>query len=324
MRIAIDAMGSDKGSQVFIKAISDFVNDYHDVEIFVFGNDQDLVSLKGKNRIKIINTTQVINMNDGLLSLRRKTDSSMNRMLDYLAANKVDGVLSAGSTAGLLTCALLKIKLITGIDRPCLIATIPASKDRYFQLLDMGANSECNPQNLMQFAILGKKYAEVIYHKKDPEIMLLNIGSESNKGDKLHKEAYELLKNNTSLNFKGNIEGRDIFSGNVDVVVTDGFSGNMTLKAMEGTAFFAFSELKHVVSSSFVRKLAGLILKKSLKNMKNNLDYSKYGGAFLIGFEQPIIKAHGSSNDFAIYNALIRLHTIIKNDTINLIKKELL
>ena len=324
MKIAIDVMGSDKGSEVFIKAIEDFVLNYHDVEMFVFGNSSELNSLKGLNRINVINTTETINMNDGLLSLRRKTDSSMNRMLDYLAANKVDGALSAGSTAGLLTCSLLKIKLINGIDRPCFLATVPASNDSYFQLLDMGANSECTPQNLLQFAILGKQYAETVYQKKNPKIMLLNIGSESNKGDKLHKEAYELLNDTNNLNFKGNIEGRDIFSGKADVVVTDGFSGNMTLKAMEGTAFFAFSELKNVVSSSFVRKIAGLVLKKSLKNMKNSLDYSKYGGAFLIGFEQPIVKAHGSSNDLAIYNALIRLHTIIKNDTINLIKKELL
>lgn len=324
MRIALDVMGSDNGSSVFVDAITKYLSEFTDTEIFVFGNEEELRALKNHPNVTIIETKEVISMADGLLSLRRKTDASLNRMLDYLAANKVEGGLTAGSTAGLLTCSLLKIKLLKGIERPCYLGTIPGRHNSYFHLLDMGANSDCSPEHLEQFAILGKCYAQAVFHTENPRIALLNIGSEPNKGDKLHKEAFELLHKNKVLNFIGNIEGRDIFSGRADVVVTDGFSGNMTLKAMEGTAFFAFGELKDIVKSSLFSMLAGLLLKKRLYNMKENLDYSKHGGAVLIGFEQPIIKAHGSSNSYAIYNAMICLRDIISNDTLKAIKKEIL
>lgn len=323
MIIAIDAMGNDNGSQVFVEAIKDFLSDHDDTDIVVFGDCNELKELKDQPRVKVIHCEDTIHMDDGLLAIRRKKDASMNKMFDQLADGKVDGGITAGSTAGLLTISILKINTIEGIERPCFIATVPAKGNRLFQYLDMGANSDNTPFHLYQFALMGKLYAQIVFNISDPKIQLLNIGAERNKGDKLHKEAYQLLANSNDLSFIGNVEGRDMFNGDADVIVTDGLSGNMTLKAVEGTASFAFGELKNIIYGSFINKLAGMILKKSLSKLKDDLDYSKYGGAILIGLEKPIVKAHGSSNARAINSALLRLHTIIKNDTIEKMKREL-
>ena len=323
MKIAIDAMGNDNGSQIFVDAIKTYLKQHNDTEIVVFGDCNDFKELSSEPRVEIIHCTETIDMNDGLLAIRRKQDASMNKMFDYLADNKVDGGITAGSTAGLLTSSILKIKTIRGIERPCFIATVPAKKDKYFQYLDMGANSDNTPLHLYQFALMGKLYAQIVFNISDPKIQLLNIGAEKNKGDKLHKETYKLLDNSNELSFIGNVEGRDMFNGDADVIVTDGLCGNMTLKAVEGTAEFAFGELKNIIYSSLINKIAGIILKKSLTKLKDNLDYTKYGGAILIGLEKPIVKAHGSSNAKAIESALFRLHTIIENDTIEQIKRAL-
>ena len=323
MRIAIDAMGNDNGSQIFIDAIKTFLSDHNDTEIVVFGDCNDFKEFKDDARVEVIHCEETINMDDGLLAIRRKKDASLNKMFDQLAEQKVDGGITAGSTAGLLTISILKIKTIEGIERPCFIATVPAKGNKLFQYLDMGANSDNTPMHLYQFAMMGKLYAQIVFNISDPKIQLLNIGAEKNKGDKLHKEAYQLLANSNELSFVGNVEGRDMFNGDADVIVTDGLSGNMTLKAVEGTASFAFGELKNIIYGSFINKLAGMILKKSLSKLKDDLDYSKYGGAILIGLEKPVVKAHGSSNAKAINSALLRLHTIIKNDTIEKMKREL-
>ncbi|MDD2591378.1 MAG: phosphate acyltransferase PlsX [Erysipelotrichaceae bacterium] len=323
MRIAIDAMGNDNGSQVFVDAIKMFLHDFNDVNIVVYGKEEEFLCFKDQDNIEIIDCHQYITMDDGLLAVKRKIDSSMSKILTDLAENRIDGVVSAGSTGALLTLSIAKIKTISTIERPCLLATVPSTTDRVFQYLDMGANSDTSAHNIHQFALMGQIYSKIVFKVEHPHVRLLNIGVEKGKGDKLHKEAFELLNNDDRLIFGGNIEGRDMFNGEADVIVTDGFSGNMTLKAIEGTAHFAFDQLKSAIYSSTLSKIAGLLLKKTLVQVKDKLDYSRYGGAVLIGLEKPVVKAHGSSNAKAIYNALIRLHVIIKNDTINILKREL-
>ncbi|MEA5018176.1 MAG: phosphate acyltransferase PlsX [Erysipelotrichaceae bacterium] len=323
MKIAIDALGNDKGSTVFVQAIKKFTQDYKDVELIVFTNHESEEAYSDIQNAKLILCQESIQMDDGLMAIKRKKDASMNKMIDHISSGLADGGISAGSTAALLMSSLTKLKTIENVERPALLATIPAKNGRFFQFLDMGANSDTTANNLLEFAKIGKVYAEVVYKIKNPRIKLLNIGAEAAKGDKLHKEAYDLLAKANDLNFCGNIEGRDMFDDDVDVIVSDGFSGNITLKAVEGTAQLAFGELKNVIMASGISKLAGLVLKKGLSKIKDNLDYSKFGGAILIGLQKPVVKAHGASSEEAIYNALICLYKILINDTVEKLKREL-
>jgi len=322
MRIGIDMMGSDNGSKVFIEALSEAVKKYPNVEFVAFGKEEELSSLKGLSHVKTVFTTQVIDMNDGILSIRRKKDSSMVKLFEALKNNEVDAAISAGSTAAIVTSAMIQVPLIEGILRPCLVSAMPTKTNKPIYMLDMGANSECEPEHLRQFAIMGNEYAKV-FGVKTPKVALLNIGAEAHKGDKLHQATYQLLSKEEHIDFFGNIEGRDMFNGEVDVVVTDGNSGNMTLKAIEGTAYFALDMIKNMFMKNLLHKIAALIVKEGLREIKHTMDYSSYGGAYLMGFTHPIIKAHGSSNTKAVLSAITQTVKIVDSNVTDSLRKEL-
>jgi glycerol-3-phosphate acyltransferase PlsX len=226
----------------------------------------------------------------------------MGVALDLLAKGEGDGLVSAGSTGALLTGATLIVKRIKGIKRPALATLVPTPDGAYL-LLDSGANAECRPEMLMDFALMGSEYMKRVVGLENPRIGLLNVGVEDSKGDTLRQETYQLLKN-SDFNFVGNIEARDVPAGACDVLVADGFSGNVVLKLTEGVAVTFFRLIKRTLLSSLKTKIGALLIKKDLGGLKSLMDYSEVGGAPLLGVRGPVIKAHGSSNAKAIKNAI--------------------
>jgi glycerol-3-phosphate acyltransferase PlsX len=225
---------------------------------------------------------------------------------------RADACISAGNTGALMSAGLFQVGRIKGIERPALSPTLPTIDQKGFVLLDVGANVEAKPKYLLQYGIMGSIYAEKVRGIKQPRVGLLNVGTEDNKGTELTKEAFSLLQQ-APINFVGNIEARDLLSGVADVVVTDGFSGNIALKTVEGTAMNMFKMIKATFMSSLKTKLAAAVLKKDLKGLKDQLDYAEYGGAALFGLKAPVVKAHGSSNDRAIYSAIKQTMTMVEN-----------
>ena len=221
-----------------------------------------------------------------------------------------------------MACSLFNIKRIKGVFRPAIAAVIPLA-DSKFVLIDAGANADCKPLYLAQFALMGKVYSENILGVKDPKVGIVNIGGEEKKGSELAVEAHKILKGMGGLDFVGNIEGREMFEGSADVVVTDGFTGNVILKVLEGLAKMFFGEVKSALTSSFISKMAALILKKPLKGMKDKFDYETYGGAQLLGLNAPVIISHGSSKARAVRNAIRVGQESLQTDLVKKIKKEI-
>jgi glycerol-3-phosphate acyltransferase PlsX len=237
-------------------------------------------------------------------AIRRKKDSSMSLGMNLVREKKADAFISAGNTGALMAGALLIIGRIKGIDRPALAPVIPTINGGAM-LIDAGANADCKPVNLLQFGYMGSAYMERVLDIKKPRVAIINIGAEKTKGNQLSKEAYTLLEN-ADLNFIGNIEARDIPFGRADVLVCDGFVGNITLKLIEGLSSAIFAQLKKEFTSSYVSKLAAAVLKPGLKRMKDSMDYKEYGGAPLLGIAGGCFKAHGSSDARAIENAIMQ------------------
>ena len=322
MKLAIDAMGSDKGSQIAIDASLQFVKDY-DVELYVYGNAEELQPLEGKERIHVVKTTQVMEMTDGALAVRRKKDSSMVRAMEDLKNGKVDGVVSCASTGALLSSATLILGTMEHVDRPAIITVLPTSTKRGVILLDIGANATNTPQQLNQFAVLGSAYAKGVRKIADPKVGLLNIGSEAKKGDDLRKETYKLLEVNPSIHFMGNVEGKDVLHSEADVIVCDGFTGNIVLKTIEGCSAFMTGSLKEKLMSSLASKIGAVLANKGLKAMKAELNPKQYGGALISGVNGAVVKGHGSSDAVALYNAIRQLYTFVDTKVLDKIKEEL-
>lgn len=239
-----------------------------------------------------------------------------------LGANAVkegtaDAVISAGNTGALLAAGLFVVGRIKGIDRPGLMSTLPTLDGRGYDMLDLGANAENTPKHLHQYAILGSFYAKNVRDIAKPRVGLLNNGTEATKGDPLHKEAYALLAEDASLNFVGNVEARDLMNGVADVVVSDGFTGNAVLKTMEGTALNIMGGLKSSIKSGGLKaKLGALLLKESLYQLKDTMDYSSAGGAVLFGLKAPIVKCHGSSDAQAVYYTIRQVRTMLETNVV--------
>lgn len=322
IKLAVDAMGSDLGPSVIVSACLRFMNDY-DVHLSVYGKKEALTLLENQKNIVIMDAREVMEMNDGALATRRKKQASMIRAIDDCVANLNDGIVSAGSTGALLSASTLIIKTIKGIDRPALLGSMPTINNQLVDFLDMGASAENTGEHLVQYAKLGNAYAKYIRNIKAPKVALLNIGGEESKGDTLRKETFKLLQACPDFNFVGNVEGRELFDGHVDIVVTDGFSGNITLKTIEGTASLVNAYLKDSLMSSLSGKIGAMFAKKALKQMKSRLDYKKYGGALLTGLNKPIVKAHGSSDEEAFYYALVQLYKMVDNGVVEKIAREI-
>lgn len=310
MKIVVDAMGGDNAPEEIVKGCI-LARDEYNINIVLSGKEQEIKKILDKNttsnkNIDIINAEEVItNEEKPVLALRRKKDSSLVKALNAVKNNEADAIVSAGSTGALLSGGLLVIGRMEGIQRPALATLIPSMSGGFTMLIDSGANVDCKPEFLYDFAIMGSIYMQRVMDISNPRISLANIGSEKGKGDKLTNETYEILENsNLSLNFCGNIEARDILQGKSDIIVCDGFVGNMILKSLEGAVAALMGGIKAELTKSTKSKIGGLLIKPALRNFKNKFDYKEVGGAPLLGVKAPVIKAHGSSNDVAIKNAL--------------------
>ncbi|MDU0995852.1 MAG: phosphate acyltransferase PlsX, partial [Staphylococcus lugdunensis] len=237
-------------------------------------------------------------------AIKRKKDSSMVRMAEAVKNGEADGCVSAGNTGALMSAGLFIVGRIKGVARPALVVTLPTINGKGFVFLDVGANADAKPEHLLQYAQLGNIYAQKIRGIAEPKVSLLNIGTEAAKGNTLTKKSYTLLQDDGSFNFTGNIEAKTLMDGTTDVVVTDGYTGNMVLKNIEGTAKSIGKMLKETLLSSFKNKLAALVLKKDLAHFAKKMDYAEYGGSVLLGLDGTVVKAHGGSNARAFYSAI--------------------
>ncbi len=320
MKIGIDIMGGDLAPHAPMDAALKYAVDNKDDEVFVFGSEDVLKDFAdGINNIKKVYTTEVINVcDDPAMSIRRKKDSSLVVGAKQLANKEIDAFVSAGSTGAIVSAGYFIVKRIEGVERPALPGLFPTNNgEKTAMILDVGANADAKADHLHTQAKLGLTYMKEVYKIDAPKVALLNIGAEEKKGTDLYKETYSLLSSDDKINFIGNIEARDIFNSEADVIVVDGFTGNMVLKSIEGTAKLFGDGLKSVYKSSIITKLAYLPIKSKLSKFKKNLDYKEIGGTPLFGIKEVLIKAHGSSNDFALYNALKQAKKMKEVDVID-------
>ncbi|MGL4988104.1 MAG: phosphate acyltransferase PlsX, partial [Cetobacterium sp.] len=300
MRIALDAMGGDFAPLEPVKGAVEALAEIKDITVILVGQKEKIENeLKkytyDKNRIEIVDAREIIEMHDDpMVAVRSKKDSSMNRTLELVKSGTADASVSSGNTGALISASQLKLRRVKGVLRPA-ITTIFPSKNRDIVLMDVGANADCRAEFINQFATMGAVYYEEMFNIKNPKVGLLNIGTEDGKGNEITRESFNLLKENKNINFIGNIESTEMMNGKVDVVVTDGFTGNMVLKTAEGTAKFIFSILKEEISNSFLGKIGAFLLMPILKRLKSRLDSSEYGGALFLGINGISIKAHGNS-----------------------------
>ena len=318
MKIILDAMGGDNAPAEILKGAVAATAAWPDVEILAVGDAEKIAACVKENaiemkNIEIVNATEVIEMCDEpAKAVRAKKDSSMVVGLRMLAEGKGDAFVSAGSTGALHVGASLIVRTVKGVKRPALATVIPGKTP--FLLLDCGANVECRASMLEAFGVMGSVYMNKVMGLEQPRVALVNNGAEESKGTPTYVEAHQLLKNNKAIHFVGNIEPRDIPAGQADVVVADGFTGNVVLKLTEGLAKYFGSKLKEMFKKSLGTKVGYLLLKGGVADFKKSMDADEYGGAPLLGTRRPVIKAHGSSNARAIQNAIRQARLCVEND----------
>lgn len=324
MNIAIDAMGGDNAPQEIVKGALLAVEQYPELSITLVG-DQDQINkfLPDNHSFNIIHTDEVIETSEEpVRAVRRKKNSSMVLAANEVKTGKADAYISAGNTGALMASGLFYVGRIKGIERPALSPTLPTLDGKGFLFLDVGANMDAKPEHLLQYALMGSVYWQQVRGVEKPRVGLLNVGTESEKGNALTKAAYPLLQE-ADINFVGNVESRDLLMGAADVVVCDGFAGNLVLKSIEGTAISMFSMIKEQLTSSLTSKLAAGILKPKLRGIKEKLDYTEYGGAGLFGLAAPVIKAHGSSNANAVLNAIRQTKNMVEKNVVSTIQNHI-
>lgn len=325
MKIAIDAMGGDRApGQIVAGAVRALRNDKRLSLVLVGKEDQIRTHLPANSeRIKILHTdTQILADDEPVRAVRRKKKASMVLAVEQVKNGQCQAAVSAGNTGALMTSGLFVLGRLAGIERPALAPTLPTTNGNGVLLLDAGANTDARPAHLLSYARMAAVYVEKVRGRSHPVVGLLNVGTEAGKGNALARETYDLLKE-TPLSFAGNVEARDLLNGDVDIVVTDGFTGNVVLKAIEGTALTLFSRLKKEITKKTVSRLAAAMLKPRFRALKKEMDYSEYGGALLLGLTAPVVKAHGSSDANAIYHAICQAQKMVENDVINKISAEI-
>ena len=330
MRILLDAMGGDNAPDAVIRGVVKAINEIES-DVVLIGKEEILKSrikeLYGKDDIKeiseklsIYNATDTIEMEDiPTVAIKKKKDSSMVVGFNLLKEEKGDVFVSAGNSGALLTGATLLVGRIRGIDRPVLAPMLPSYK-KSVMLADAGANTNCKPINLIQFAQMATIYLKNTYNIKDPKIGLLNIGTEETKGNELVRNSYQLLKKyskDLNINFIGNIEGRDAFLGNIDVVIADGFTGNVFLKSVEGIGKFVKKSLKESLLHNIWSKLGSLPALPAIKRFSKTVDYKEYGGALFLGVQKPVVKAHGSSDEKLFKFTIKQAEQFVKNKAVD-------
>lgn len=309
MRIAVDVMGGDHGCGVVIEGAGRALEADSSIEaLFLVGNQSEIHAaiLKGglgDHRAHVVHASEVLTMEDKpAAALRRKKDCSIAKAVELVHSGKADAVVSPGNTGGIFAAATFKLGRIPGVDRGCIAAVIP-TPDHEFVLLDAGANIECKPIHLAHFAVMGSIYSREVLGYKNPRVGILSIGTEESKGNELTLAAFKLCRQ-LSINFIGNVEGHDLFENHVDVVVCDGFVGNIVLKTCESLALGMFALLKRELMASARRKLGALLAQNAFRALKKRMDPEGYGGAPLLGFNGAVMKAHGSARERAISNAI--------------------
>ncbi len=333
MKIILDAMGGDNAPQAPVLGAIEAVKRYN-ADIILVGRGQEILEVLKKNGldtlpegVEIAHADDVVDMHDDPASvIHKRKNSSMIIGLKMLADGKGDAFVSAGSTGALLTGATLLVKRVRGIRRAAMAPAMPTKAGTKVIICDCGANAECTPEFLLQFGLVASAYSKFTLGVENPRVGLLNIGSEDSKGTQLQKDAYALLKDASDrglLNFTGNVEARDVPLGAVDVVVCDGFSGNILIKSIEGTAMFMGSMLKRMFKKNLGSKLGYLLCKSGVQDMMKLLDYREIGGTQFLGIKKPVIKAHGSSDALAFRNAVKQAMTAAEGDFTAQLEKNL-
>ena len=319
MKILIDGMGGDHAPEEIVKGAVMAAREIPDTVVIIGQEDRIRECLEAEHwngsNIEVIHASEVISNNESpAMAVRKKKDSSISKGMRLLKEGSVDAFISGGSTGALLSAGLLILGRIRGIKRPAIAAFFPKiGMDDTSLILDCGANAECKPEYLQQFGIMGSIFTEHVKGVKNPAVMLLNVGAEEEKGDPLHKEAYELLQH-SGINFCGNCEGRDVPFGCCDVVVTDGFSGNIFLKSSEGVALAVMKRIKQKMTEGMMAKAGALLSYSKLKEIKKEFDYSEEGGAPILGLKGPVLKIHGNSKAYAVYNAILKAVPYVEQD----------
>ena len=319
MKIAVDTLGGDNGSKPIVEAINNFLSKNSDVKIVAYGKKEELAELEGK--CEIVDARNIVPMEAGPLDVLRMKDSSMYQAVYSAKDNpEVDAIISAGSTGGFLSAATLILKTIPGVNRAALVAPFPTMiKGKKTVILDIGASNENSPEELVQFATMGELYSRYIFDVEDPHVYLLSNGTEAGKGSPTSKQAYKLLADNP--HFKGNIEARDALHGEADVIVTDGFTGNIFLKSSEGMAKMMAGMMKNAFKRNLWAKLGYLHVRKGIKEMTETMDYKSTGGAMLLGVNGVVVKAHGNSDAYSFECALNVAKKLVDSEIVKKIKE---
>lgn len=328
MKIIIDAMGGDHAPEEIVAGVAMALREFPDTSFVLTGDRERIETLLekqegyDKGRVEVIHTTQVIEMDDApVKALKEKKDSSMVAALTALSEGKGQMMISAGCTGALVAGATLIVKRMEGIKRPALAPVLPSQTGEVL-LIDGGANADCKPQYLQQFGVMGSIYMQKVFGLEEPNVALINNGAEEEKGSELTKKAYQLLKE-APIHFVGNAEGRDLLSGDYDVLVCDGFTGNIVLKFLEGCAKTILGMLKGYIKESGSAKVGALFMKGAFSKLKKKMDYKEYGGALLLGLNGGVMKAHGSSDETAVFHAISAARKFIEGDVVQVIRQEI-
>jgi len=322
IRLAVDCMGGDHGPSVTLPACRAFLEAHPRAELILVGRSADLAPAAAWPRCTLVNATEVVEMDDPIeIALRRKKDSSLRVAVSQVKPGEngqaaAQACVSAGNTGALMAVSRYVLKTLEGIDRPAIASVMPNQHDGFTTVLDLGANVDCSADHLLQFAVMGSALVAAVEGKPDPSVGLLNIGEESIKGSETIKRAGELLRAAAAsghLNFHGNVEGNDIFKGTTDIVVCDGFVGNVALKTAEGLAAMLSDFIKQEFTRNVLTRLAALVAMPVLKHFKARVDHRRYNGAALLGLRGLVFKSHGSADVFAFQQALNRAHDAARN-----------
>ncbi|MEY4693917.1 MAG: Phosphate acyltransferase [Pseudomonadota bacterium] len=324
--LAVDCMGGDHGPRVTLAACRRFLSAHPDAHLLLVGRAESLAGFVDP-RAQIVAATEVVEMDDPLeVALRKKKDSSMRVSIELVRDGKASAAVSAGNTGALMAIARYVLKTMEGIDRPAIAGQMPNFKGGGTTMLDLGANVDCTPEHLLQFAVMGSALVSVLQDKPNPTVGLLNIGEEAIKGNEMIKKTAELLRsaaNSGDLTFHGNVEGNDIFKGTVDIVVCDGFVGNVALKASEGLATMISGFLKTEFSRNIFTKIAAIFAYPVLSAFKNRVDHRRYNGAALLGLRGLVFKSHGSADEIAFETALSRAYDASRNQLLDRVRERI-
>lgn len=309
MKIAVDGMGGDRAPSIVVSGVAEALKELPDIEIILVGHEKkmayylDKYKLVNNKRLHLRNAEEVVYMNEpSITPLRNKKNSSIAVAANIVSKGQADALVSAGHTGATVASATVKIRTLPGIDRGA-IATVMPAKEGCWILIDAGANTECKPINLAQFAVMGEAYSRFLFGLSKPKVGILSVGNEDEKGNDLTKESFKIISD-TKINFAGNVEGHDVFNKVVDVVVCDGFVGNILLKGSESLAMATMHWMKTAFTKHISRKIGALIAAPAFKELKAIGDFEEYGGALLLGLKHPCIIGHGSSSPKAIKNAV--------------------